>query len=197
MRSEYLGLIPFEKAIERQERIRRQMEILGSGAGAVIGFESLPVVTLGKRGSRSQDLPVELGDVPVLELDRGGQATAHNPGQLVIFPILNVRGRGVRNWVAQIGAATEAFARRLFVEAEWRAECSGLYSKQRKLASLGVRIQSGISLHGVAINIRNDLDLFNKIRVCGVAGAEVGHVTSERPLDELFELWCEEFRRQS
>ncbi len=130
-------------------------------------------------------------------VDRGGQATVHNPGQLVIFPVMKISGIGVRNWVARLGQATENLSRRLGTEASWRPECSGLYLGGAKLASLGIRVRNGISTHGLSMNIRNNLEDFKMIRVCGVENAKMGHVHTDIPLEDVFDLWLKEFTQLS
>lgn len=169
--------------------------------GTVLGFEPDPVVTLGHRADLKSAFlwPAarfeELG-FAILPTDRGGEATIHSPGQLVIFPALDVRPVGVRRFVGLLESATRRWLTRFQVEATWNPCEPGLYTREGKVVSIGLRVQKGIVRHGLAINVRNDLKVFSGIRVCGKASQKMAFVPTEQPLDELFLSWAEDFRRQ-
>ncbi len=168
--------------------------------GTVLGFECVPTVSLGVRGN-SQDLlwPEEkwreMG-FAVERADRGGQATIHNPGQLVIFPCLDVRPWGARNFVDSLIKTSQKFLLRRGVETSCRKSEPGLYTARGKIMSIGLRIHRGVAHHGIAINVRNDLEPFQGIRVCGKAAAPVDRLGQSEPLAALFSSWTEEFKAQ-
>src|SRR5580693_6353422 len=136
-------------------------------------LEHPPVFTLGLNASRAHVLAP--GDIPVVQIDRGGQVTYHGPGQLVVYPLLDLRrlGLGVRDLVTALEAAVVAFAADLGLEAAARRDAPGVYIAGRKLASLGLRIRRGCSYHGLALNVAMDLEPFGRINPCGYAGLEV------------------------
>lgn len=168
--------------------------------GVVLGFECAPTVSLGVRGN-AKDLLwpreewLKMG-FAIEYADRGGQATIHNPGQLVIFPTLDVRPWGAKKFVDYLLKASQSFLAKRGVESLCRREDPGLYTDQGKIMSIGLRIKKGVAHHGIAINIRNDLTPFQGIRVCGKAAAPVAMLASEAPMPELFSSWAEEFKAQ-
>ncbi len=191
----YHGRIPFEQALALEELAWAAVKS-GACHHQVIGFESEPVVTFGRRGDPARDLIwpksrwEELGyrffDVP-----RGGQATLHGPGQLVIFPIFDVREIGARRFVDLLAKVTSEFLKRQGLNTEWRCQDPGLYSPTGKVVSMGLRIRQGVSTHGLSLNVNNDLGHFEGIRVCGEAGRKVDRLTTRKSLRELFSEWHE------
>jgi lipoyl(octanoyl) transferase len=136
-------------------------------------LEHPSVYTLGMAG---RDEHVHMaGDIPVVRIDRGGQVTYHGPGQLVAYPLVDVRrlGLGVRALVTALETAIVDCVAELGVEAYPRAEAPGVYVDGRKLASIGLRIRRGASYHGLALNVNMDLEPFQRIDPCGYAGLEV------------------------
>lgn len=136
-------------------------------------LEHPPVYTLGLNADPSHVLAA--GDVPVVRIDRGGQVTYHGPGQLVVYPLVNLRrrGLGVRGLVTALEDALVALAAEGGIRAEGRADARGVYVEGRKLASIGLRIRRGASYHGLALNVAMDLTPFGRINPCGYAGLEV------------------------
>jgi lipoyl(octanoyl) transferase len=133
-------------------------------------LEHPPVFTLGMAGKREHLLSP--GDIPVVETERGGQVTYHGPGQLVAYPLLDLRraGLGVRDYVTALERAVIAYAAELGAQAEARRDAPGVYVAGRKLASLGIRVRRGASYHGLALNVSMDLEPFTRINPCGYAG---------------------------
>jgi lipoyl(octanoyl) transferase len=109
------------------------------------------------------------GDIPVVQIDRGGQVTYHGPGQLVIYPLINLRRRrlGVRELVVALESSIVDYAAELGIAAVGSREAPGVYVDGAKLASVGLRIRRGASYHGAALNVSLDLEPFNRINVCG------------------------------
>ena len=136
-------------------------------------LEHAPVFTLGLNGKREHLLAP--GDIPVVGIDRGGQVTYHGPGQLVVYPLVDLRRRrmGVRELVVALETAVIALAAAHGVEAGSRRDAPGVYVEGRKLASLGLRIRRGCSYHGLALNVDMDLGPFTRINPCGMAGLEM------------------------
>jgi lipoyl(octanoyl) transferase len=136
-------------------------------------LEHEPVFTLGMNADSSHVLAA--GDIPVIQIDRGGQVTYHGPGQLVIYPLIDVRrsGLGVRSLVTALERAVIDYAAGLGIKAECRADAPGVYVDGRKLASVGLRIRRGGSYHGLALNVDMDLAPFGRINPCGYAGLQM------------------------
>jgi len=136
-------------------------------------LEHPPVFTLGMNADPAHVLAA--GDVPVVRIDRGGQVTYHGPGQLVVYPLVDLRraGLGVRSLVTALETALIALAAESGLEAVARRDAPGVYVGARKLASIGLRIRRGASYHGLALNVAMDLEPFSRINPCGYEGLEV------------------------
>lgn len=135
--------------------------------------EHEPVFTLGQAGRREHVLAA--GDIPVLEVDRGGQVTYHGPGQVVAYPLLDLRRLriGVRELVDRIEqSAIDALAG-WGVAAERRPGAPGVYVRGAKIMALGLRVRRGCSFHGLAFNVAMDLSPYSRINPCGFKGLEV------------------------
>jgi lipoyl(octanoyl) transferase len=139
-----------------------------------IWFVEHPAVfTLGQSGNRAHLL--DPGDIPVVQTDRGGQVTFHGPGQLVCYALIELRRRGlnIRSLVQALESAVIDTAREHGVEAYAKREAPGVYVAGRKLAAVGLRVRRGCSYHGMAVNVRMDLEPFSRINPCGYPGLEV------------------------
>jgi lipoyl(octanoyl) transferase len=131
------------------------------------------VFTLGMNGDASHVLLP--GDIPVVRIDRGGQVTYHGPGQLVVYPLIDMRraALSVRDLLNALERSVIEYAARFGVDAQCRLGAPGVYVDDRKLASVGLRIRRGGSYHGLSLNIRMDLEPFSRINPCGYAGLEM------------------------
>lgn len=140
----------------------------------LLGHE--PVFTLGQSGKREHLLAP--GDIPVVQTDRGGQVTYHGPGQLVVYPLLDLRrrGMGIRQLVDLIETALIEALGRVGITAETRAGAPGVFVGAAKIAALGLRIRRGWSYHGLSLNVDMDLRPFSAINPCGYRGLEVTQV---------------------
>ncbi len=136
-------------------------------------LEHPPVFTLGLNANREH--VKYAGDIPVVQIDRGGQVTYHGPGQLVVYPLIDLRRHalGVRPLVAALEDAIIAYVAELGVAAKGSREAPGVYVDGAKLASIGLRIRRGASYHGLAFNVSLDLKPFEQINVCGYPGLGV------------------------
>ena len=132
-----------------------------------------PVFTLGQAGKPEHVLGA--GDIPVLHVDRGGQVTYHGPGQIVAYPLLDLRRMklGVRDYVCRIEQAIIDTLLEWNIIAARREGAPGVYVADAKVAALGIRVRHGRSFHGLAFNIAMDLEPFGRINPCGYAGLQV------------------------
>jgi lipoyl(octanoyl) transferase len=131
--------------------------------------EHPPVFTMGLNASKEHLLTP--GEIPVVQIDRGGQVTFHGPGQLMVYPLLDLRrvGMGVRTLVTALEQSVVALAAEDDIQAASRADAPGVYVAGDKLASVGLRIRRGCSFHGMALNVDIDLEPFSRINPCGYA----------------------------
>ena len=140
-----------------------------------------PVFTQGQAGKEEHLLMP--GDIPVVQVDRGGQVTYHGPGQTVGYPMLDIRRRdiGVRELVSAIENAIVATLATYGVEAFPKADAPGVYVRKgagdAKIASLGIRIRRGCSYHGLSLNVDMDLAPFRRINPCGYQGLEMTRIS--------------------
>jgi len=141
-------------------------------------LEHEPVFTLGMNADRSHLL--EPGDIPVVQIDRGGQVTYHGPGQLVVYPLIDVRraGLGVRDLVSALEGAVIDHGAQHGIHARCRKGAPGVYVGDAKLASVGLRIRRGGSYHGLALNVNMDLSPFARINPCGYTGLAMTQLAS-------------------
>ena len=131
------------------------------------------VFTQGQAGKAEHVLAP--GDIPVIQVDRGGQVTYHGPGQWVVYLLVDVRRRnmGVRSLVTLIEESLVTLLAEYGIEAVARADAPGVYAGDSKIASLGLRVRRGCSYHGLALNVDMDLEPFQRINPCGFEGLQV------------------------
>lgn len=141
-------------------------------------LEHPPVFTLGLNGRREHLLAP--GDIPVVQVDRGGQVTYHGPGQLVLYPLLDLgRSRlGVRALVCALERAVIRCVAGYGIRATGNREAPGVYVDGCKLASVGLRIRRNCSYHGLALNVNMDLEPFSRINPCGFRDLEVTQLSA-------------------
>ena len=115
------------------------------------------------------------GDIPVIQVERGGQVTYHGPGQLVAYLMLNLRRQklGVRDLVTAMEQALVDVLAGYGIEAAPKADAPGVYVNGDKIASLGLRVRNGCSFHGLALNVDMDMTPFQRINPCGYAGLKM------------------------
>jgi lipoyl(octanoyl) transferase len=141
-------------------------------------LEHPPVFTQGQAGRAEHILAP--GDIPVIQVDRGGQVTYHGPGQIVAYPLIDIRRRqmGVRELVTGMEHAVIDVLHSYSVDAKARADAPGVYIEGVKIASLGLRIRKGKSFHGLAFNINMNLEPFQRINPCGFEGLQVTNLSA-------------------
>lgn len=132
-----------------------------------------PVYTQGQAGKPEHLLAP--GDIPVIQIDRGGQITYHGPGQIIMYLLLDIRraGIGIRALVSLIEESVIGFLQEQGIRAQSRADAPGVYVGGKKIASLGLRVRGGCTYHGVALNVDMDLEPFSRINPCGLVGMQM------------------------
>jgi lipoyl(octanoyl) transferase len=167
----HLGLAAYEPTWRAMQRFTD--ERTDATCDEIWMVEHPPVFTLGLNASREHLLTP--GDIDVVQIDRGGQVTYHGPGQLVIYPLLNLRRLklGVRDLVVALENAVIDYAKQRGVTAAGSRQAPGVYVDGAKLASIGLRIRRGASYHGMSLNVSMDLAPFQRINVCGYQGLRV------------------------
>jgi lipoyl(octanoyl) transferase len=171
----WLGLVEYEPT---WRAMQRQVDSRSPDSPDEFWFlEHPPVFTLGMN-SRPEHL-LATGDIPVVQIDRGGQVTYHGPGQLVVYPLVDLdrAGLGVRALVEGIERAIIVTLAEWGIEAIGRRDAPGVYVAGRKVASLGLRIRHARSYHGLALNVAMDLEPFRRINPCGYAGLQMTQVS--------------------
>jgi len=149
--------------------------------------EHTPVFTQGQAGLAEHILAP--GDIPVIQVDRGGQVTYHGPGQIVAYPLIDITRLeiGVRQLVSGIEQAIIDVLKSYEVDAQLQKGAPGVYVDGVKIASLGLRIRRGKSFHGLSFNINMDLEPFQRINPCGYQGLQVTNLSAftEVSIDEV------------
>jgi lipoyl(octanoyl) transferase len=163
-----LGLVDYEPTWQAMQRFTNERD--AATADEVWLLQHPPVFTQGQAGKPEHLLLP--GDIPVVQVDRGGQVTYHGPGQLVVYLLLDVRrsGFGVRELVNRIERSLIDLLASYGVTASAKPDAPGVYVDGAKIASLGLRIRNGRSFHGLALNVDMDLAPFRRINPCGYAG---------------------------
>ncbi|GGU58662.1 octanoyltransferase [Pseudomonas laurentiana] len=181
-----LGLLPYEPV---WEAMRRFTDTRGPQTGDEVWLvEHPPVFTQGQAGKAEHVLLP--GNIPVVQVDRGGQVTYHGPGQLVAYLLLDVRrlGFGVRDLVSRIERCLIDLLAGYGIEAAAKPDAPGVYVDGAKIASLGLRIRNGCSFHGLALNVDMDLAPFRRINPCGYAGLAMTQLRDQTGPIELSEV---------
>ena len=148
-----------------------------------------PVFTLGRNG-KTEHLLQHTGDIPVIHVDRGGQVTYHGPGQLVVYPLLDLKRRrlGIQSLVRILEQSVINLLADYSIRAGRRDKAPGVYVDGRKIASLGLRVRRGCCYHGLSLNVDMDLSPFSMINPCGFADLEVTRLADlgiDVPLDAV------------
>ncbi len=162
-------------------------------------LEHEAVFTQGQAG-KSEHL-LELSSIPVVQCDRGGQVTYHGPGQLVVYPLLDLRRRqlGVRQMVSLLEQTCIDALASWHIVACAKPDAPGVYVEGRKIASLGLRVRKGCCYHGLSLNVDMDLAPFNQINPCGYAGlamAQMREFTGPIKVAEVAGVFLEIFQQQ-
>ncbi len=178
------GLADYHQVLQLQHDLREK-RLWSQIPDTVLIAEHPPVITLGARQSANKLLAnrSELAQkgIDVVDIRRGGGTTAHNPGQLVCYPILNLQdmGLGISEYIRELEAIGTELLEELGVRVERRKGLPGLWVGDKKIVSIGVRISKFVTYHGMAINIQNDLTIFDFLVPCGLEDVEMTSVLKE------------------
>ncbi len=182
-----LGLLDYEGVWRAMQRFTDRRDELTPDELWLV--QHPPVFTQGQAG-RAEHL-IAPGDIPVIQVDRGGQVTYHGPGQIVAYPLIDIKRlkMGVRELVTGIEQAIIGVLDSYGVQAQAMPGAPGVYIDGVKIASLGLRIRRGKSFHGLAFNIDMDLEPFQRINPCGFRGLQVTMLSAftDVPMSEVEE----------
>ena len=171
MHIENLGLRPYQEIWDAMRACTAARD--ADSADQIWLVQHPPVYTQGQAGKPEHLLAP--GDIPVIQIDRGGQITYHGPGQTVMYLLLDLRraGIGIRALVSLIEESVIGYLQELGIRAQSRIDAPGVYVDGKKIASLGLRVRGGCTYHGVALNVDMDLEPFSRINPCGLVGMQM------------------------
>ena len=172
----HLGLVEYEPTWRAMEKFT--LERGPSTPDEIWFLEHPPVFTLGLAGKMEHVLAP--GDIPVVHIDRGGQVTYHGPGQLVVYPLIDLKRLklGVRALVEALEHSVIDTLEGYGIQARNQRDAPGVYVDARKVCSIGIRVRRGCAYHGIAFNVAMDLEPFQRINPCGYAGLEMTQVSA-------------------
>ena len=177
----WLGRVRFEDAFALQEAIVARKIADAAADDELLLLEHEPVYTIGRTPDRSSLLDAARLPHPVVQINRGGQATYHGPGQLVGYPILDLKTRGqdLHRYLRALEDFLIALLAECSVAGERREGLTGVWVGEKKIASIGVGVRRWVSMHGFALNVCGDLAPFGAIVPCGIAGVEMTSLERE------------------
>lgn len=181
LRTRWLGRIDYAAALALQEDLVARKRSDDARGDELLLLEHEPVYTIGRAPDRSSLLGGAHLPHPLFEINRGGQATYHGPGQLVGYPIIDLRPdaqdlhRYLR-WLEEVLLELLAFYR---IDAQTRTGLTGVWVEDRKIASIGVGVRHWITMHGFALNVGGDLSAFDQIVPCGLANVAMTSIEKE------------------
>ncbi|MFA5944418.1 MAG: lipoyl(octanoyl) transferase LipB [Candidatus Thermoplasmatota archaeon] len=183
-----LGVMEYGECLRLQHNLRDARQ-RGEGEDTILMVEHPPVATLGRRGTREEVFDATL---PVHVIERGGKATYHGPGQLVLYPIvhLGAGNRDVRAWVRHLEALLIRCLAEFGIAAHVKPDYPGVWTvaTDRKVASIGIAIQHWVSFHGVALNVTLDPKEFERIDPCGLGAAVMTNMRREGSLATMADV---------
>lgn len=181
LHTHWLGRITYEDALARQEEIVSRKIEDPATPDELLLLEHEPVYTIGRTPDRSSLRAPESLPHPLITVSRGGQATYHGPGQLVGYPILDLRTRGqdIHLYLRRLEEFLITTLNDFGITAAQAEGLTGVWVGKRKIASIGIGVRKWISLHGFALNVCGDLDGFAAITPCGLNGVEMTTVERE------------------
>jgi lipoyl(octanoyl) transferase len=159
---EYLGRAPYERVLQQMRTLQAEVHA-GRDPGRILLVEHDPVYTAG-RATPPADL--REGIVPI---ERGGKITYHGPGQLVVYPIVPLPRRDLRDWLRRFEALGIAVAAAFGVTAKGSVDGTGVFANGRKFASIGIAVKHWVSMHGIGINIAMELEPWYAVQPCGLS----------------------------
>ena len=204
------GLADYREVLQLQHQLRDKRR-RGEIPDTVLIAEHPAVITLGARQNANKLLAnrstLAQRNIDVVDIRRGGGATAHNPGQLVFYPILDLQqlGLGIGEYIRKLEAIGIELLKQSGVQSQRKKGFPGLWISEKKIASIGVRVSRFVTYHGMAINIQNDLSIFDFIVPCGLDGVKTTSVAKEtgrgylmnQVKEKLTQLLIEHFSKKS
>jgi lipoyl(octanoyl) transferase len=178
---QWLGRVEYGKTLDLQNRLVEEY-LAGAGNEKLLLLEHEPVYTIGRTRDQSSLRGRRILPHPIFEINRGGQATWHGPGQLVAYPILDLecRGRDLHRYMRFLEEVVILTCSRLGVESHRREGLTGVWVGHRKIASIGVGVRRWVTMHGLALNVvGSSLEPFDHITPCGIAGVEMTCLEAE------------------
>ncbi len=172
-----LGLCDYNEALLSQDNTRSQL-IKKSGKNTLFLLEHNHTYTLGKNGNPNNILNK---NCELFETDRGGDVTYHGPGQLVGYPIINLKtmGLGIRSYVSNIEQLLIDVLYDYEINASIKKGLTGVWVEDRKIASIGIRVSQWITTHGFALNVNTDMNYFSNIISCGIDNVSMTSMEKE------------------
>ncbi|HEX6115468.1 MAG TPA: lipoyl(octanoyl) transferase LipB [Solirubrobacterales bacterium] len=190
-----LGVVPYEEARATQKRLEAARQA-GEAPDALLLLEHPPVYTKGRR-STPDELPMgedwyRMQGIEVAETDRGGRVTYHGIGQIVAYPIVSLRAYGddVHLYVRNLERVMIDALAEHGVEAGLREGLTGVWVGERKIGSIGVHVNRGVTTHGLAVNVNNDLQPFEWIVPCGIEACKVTSLAREHGAEQDFDAFA-------
>jgi lipoyl(octanoyl) transferase len=181
MKAEWLGRISFRDAFALQEELVERKAANSLEADRFFLLEHEPVYTIGRKPDQSSLRDAEHLPHAVVHINRGGQATYHGPGQLIGYPIIELRGaqRDLHKYLRALEGMLIGLLESFGIAASRRESLTGVWVDTRKIASIGVGLRKWITMHGFALNVCGDLAPFNAITPCGIAGVQMTSLERE------------------
>ena len=192
------GEIPYRESLALQEQLKSLA--YKTKQAFLLGFECPATITLGLRGQKDIDLKQTESEyakqgIEIVPIKRGGQATLHSKGQLVLYPIMDLLQWKIRprDFLSLLEEVTKKTGQHYGVKLDKKEDFAGLFTQKGKVAFFGIHISQGVSQHGLSLSVKNDLTLFNLISSCGVAHRPHDSLYNQgvrSPLKEIFNTWC-------
>ena len=181
----HLGLVDYQPTLEAMRQLTRERD--AQAPDEIWLLQHPRVFTQGQAGKAEHVLAA--GDIPVIQVERGGQVTYHGPGQLVAYLMLDLRrlDLGVRELVTAMEQSLVELLASYGIEAAPKADAPGVYVAGDKIASLGLRVSRGCSFHGLALNVDMDMSPFLRINPCGYAGLKMVQMSDLLPSPPAFD----------
>lgn len=190
----YLGLQPYTKVWDEMKQFTSERD--ENTVDELWLLEHPPVYTQGQAGKAEHIL--NLGSIPIVQTDRGGQITYHAPGQLVVYVLMNIQKRhlGIRTLVCKLEQVLISMLRYFNISAQTRCGAPGVYVDEKKIASIGLRVKNGCTYHGIALNVAMDLAPFSGINPCGYAKLQMTQIKDVVPdinIEEVSKQFAQHF----
>jgi lipoate-protein ligase B len=179
----YLGIMDYMRSCRLQEHLRDAIDD-GQLIDSILVLQHPPVLSVGKSGYQPEHLlrsyeQLEREHIPICQTNRGGGITYHGPGQLVFYPIFDLRHQGisVRQYISNLEEVVIDSLSYFSIEARRFPGMPGVWAGNAEISSVGIHVSRGISIHGFTLNVNNDLKYFSYISACGVAGKKITSIT--------------------